>query len=43
MIGQFRMAGLPVIGRELVRLGFASDAVPLFQEALALADHAREP
>ena len=37
------MAGLPVIGRELIRLGFASDAIPNFQEALALADQPGSP
>ena len=35
MIREMRMAGLPHIGRELVRLGFPADAVPLLQEALA--------
>ena len=40
-IPYLRMAGLPVIGRELIRLGFASDAIPNFQEALALAGPAR--
>ena len=42
-VRQFRMSGLPVIGRELVRLGFASDAVLVFQEALALADQPARP
>ena len=37
LAGQYRITGLPVVARELVRLGFASDAVPLFQECLALA------
>jgi hypothetical protein len=37
-IRQMRMAGLPSIGRELVKLGYGADAVPIFQEALALAE-----
>ena len=37
MIRRLRMAGLPVIANELIRLGFASDSIAVFQEALDLA------
>ena len=43
MIRQAQIANLPSIGRELVKLGFPGDAVPLFQEALALADMPEPP
>ena len=38
VIKRYRMEALPVIARELVNLGFPGDAVPIFQEAIALAD-----
>ena len=34
----FRMIGLDAIGTSLVELGFATDAIPVFREALALSD-----
>ena len=38
LIKRYRLDGLSGIARELVKLGFPGDAVPLFHEALALAD-----
>ena len=43
MIRQAKMANLPSIGRLLINLGFPGDAVPVFQEALALADTPEPP
>ena len=42
MVRQLRMAGLPAVGRELIKLGYPGDAVPLFQEALALDETPEE-
>jgi hypothetical protein len=38
LIKRHRLGGLPVMARALVRLGYPVDAVPLFREALALAE-----
>ena len=43
MIHQANMASLPAIGHALVNLGYPGDAMPLFQEALALADAPAPP
>ncbi len=37
-INQMRMSGLAAAARELAQMGFAADAVPLYNEALAVAD-----
>ena len=42
-VRQLRMTGLPVVARELMRLGFAGDAVPFFQDCIALAEAPRGP